>query len=169
MKLENKNRWACALERFALPSDEVPVGIHAPIHLLAPYANFSASCAALFFCWRDRDLRSTTANFSASCAPAPGAHDVPPAHFPRAAAVNYFLIINGSPPDHLRYMLVLANEMFNSPHAAQGPEDDLSPTTLPIQAIYGCGVLVGSEAGHLGADATHAHTHLDLEIPQRKI
>ena len=146
MKLENKNRWACALERFALPSDEVPVGIHAPIHLLAPYANFSASCA-----------------------PAPGAHDVPPAHFPRAAAVNYFLIINGSPPDHLRYMLVLANEMFNSPHAAQGPEDDLSPTTLPIQAIYGCGVLVGSEAGHLGADATHAHTHLDLEIPQRKI
>jgi hypothetical protein len=124
VKLENKNRWACALERFALPSDEVPVGIHAPIHLLAPYANFSASCAALFFCWRDRDLRSTTANFSASCAPAPGAHDVPPAHFPRAAAVNYFLIINGSPPDHLRYTSEDRNDDFDTVHRNHAFDND---------------------------------------------
>jgi hypothetical protein len=52
---------------------------------------------------------------SASCAPDPGAHDVPPGHFSRAAAVKYFFTINGSPPDYLREMLVLANEMFNSP------------------------------------------------------
>ena len=32
-----------------------------------------------------------------------------------AAAVNKFLTVNGSPTDYLREMLVLANEMFNSP------------------------------------------------------
>jgi len=32
-----------------------------------------------------------------------------------AAAVNKFLTVNGSPTDYLREMLVLANELFNSP------------------------------------------------------
>ena len=46
--------------------------------------------------------------------------------------------------------------------AAPGPKKDLTPTTLPTQAIYG--VLVGPntvalipESGHLGTDPTHSH------------
>ena len=68
-----------------------------------------------FLISRDQDLHATSTCFRASCAPDPGAHDVPPGHFSRAAAVKYFFTINGSPPDYLREMLVLANEMFNSP------------------------------------------------------